>query len=434
MQFMESMNLEVLCSTLKSQTPADGHAAIEEVFARWSTARPAADMQAAYMQLSGICGQSVVENAIETVRGGANYLQHPPQQSHQQQQAQHVVVKPDETESPCGTLRQTDDESDYEGDVDGHEDTDGFILNTPRGGGGPHLEVCSQSFAAWNHCVNCSDLQCSFPLCKRVRPYVEHLREVKSKGIVGICRESCKLCAFYENMKRRVVQPEELNASPRKRKEIQKKKRLVVQFAGLLLAHKQDGGDPDIRSLFDHTMSCLETKCTYRGPKGSCLSSRKLLQHLQDCKPANTKNCELCSQLPPKIRRMKKAPRSLPVPIYVREAIKEERRERQKEKRRQRNALKRLTANGGAKSTGMDYGSDVSFDSNRMPQFSPAPLMTFEPSAQDFTSPHPNASPRMNEEASQLERMSLEPHSAQPKRRGDDPMDISCTKRPKQAW
>jgi len=71
------------------------------------------------------------------------------------------------------------------------------------------------------------------------------------------------------------------------------------------------------------------------------------MAHLQECKWKQTKHCALCKELPPKVRGFKRAPRSLPVPEFVREEIQARRLARQRQLRRERAAQKKLQSSDG---------------------------------------------------------------------------------------
>jgi len=194
-------------------------------------------------------------------------------------------------------------------------------------------EITAEVLAAWNHGVEESEhTNCSFPGCVEVFPFVEHLKKLRSEGVVDVCRESCKMCTFYTTLKTRVIPT---YTSRRQKKEAAKQIRLIWQFTSLLLMHKEQNSDPQIESLYHHVMGCSlpDGECEFRQPIGSCCSSRQLMMHLQECKARDTKSCTLCSNLPPKVKRMKQSPRSLPVPVMVRQTILQRRKETQRLKK-----------------------------------------------------------------------------------------------------
>lgn len=224
-----------------------------------------------------------------------------------------------------------------------------------------NIEICEATLKAWNHCVECKKAPtCEVSLCKELQPFVEHLRKMRSEGVVGVCLESCRFCNFFDNLKRRVV-PFEEKMSSRKRKEAAKAKKLVQLFTAFLLKHGKNMGDDSIAALYDHVMSCLDDPCHFRNEMGSCRSSRALMFHLQDCRFEKTRTCELCSKLPPHVWRMKKKRRSLPKPAYVAKRIEDERKDRQREKRRQRTSNKRNAASSSTNG-GDPHGASHEFD------------------------------------------------------------------------
>jgi len=245
-----------------------------------------------------------------------------------------------ELRGPDPPLRTSTMMEEYEGDISGNEGVgtaSSSKVKTLKG----NLEVSEATLEAWNHCVQCNKGSlCKVELCADVRPYIVHLRKIRNEGIVGLCKESCKFCVFFDTMTQR-IKPKEESLSRRKRKELVKEKRLVRQFTGLLLAHMDDISDPQMLNLYNHMMKCTLKECPFRTEHGSCRSSRELMMHLQDCKANKTKLCPLCSKLSPNVQRMKKRPRSLPRPAYVLERVNEIRKERQRQRRRERDAERR---------------------------------------------------------------------------------------------
>ncbi len=242
---------------------------------------------------------------------------------------------------------------------------------------GPSIEVSEESLRAWNHSVSCKEAECRFPMCAQVKPWMEHVRKLRESAIIGLCQESCKMCLFFDTLSRRITPA--APQSRRQAREAAKSKRIQQQFAGLLLAHKHgEGGDPGIRELYNHTMACLDRACTFKLPCGSCASSRQLMVHLQDCNSSQTKQCPLCCKLPPKVRRMKKAPRSLPVPVLIRDEMAESRKLRQKERRRERIALRRATdAQGHAELGAEDLDEDQQEDDDDAPAAGQAHMLQY---------------------------------------------------------
>jgi len=191
------------------------------------------------------------------------------------------------------------------------------------------LSVSAVSKRAWNHCLECKLRveKCVFPLCKQVRPYIDHMMELRQRGLAIPCSDqaSCKYCNFYTTLKARI----ELDSAADRKAN----KALLVLFVGLLQAHKGDEPKNEFKDLLDHVLKCRDRDCKHQVAAGSCRVSQQLLLHLKECKAKQTKQCPLCSLLPANVRRMKQAPRSLPVSFLVKEEINEERRERARQRR-----------------------------------------------------------------------------------------------------
>jgi hypothetical protein len=168
---------------------------------------------------------------------------------------------------------------------------------------------------------------CTFELCDAVRPSVHHRIKVEKQGIVGRCLEGCRHCEFFMRMKAEVA----ADLCPKASRLETKKNKLVQQFAGLLLAHLKEGEGSPVE-LYNHVMKCElydpaiapgteqlspASHCAFRNATGSCRSSMELLAHR--C-VANKKQCPLCSQLPPKLRRMTRKQSAMPNPFALERA------------------------------------------------------------------------------------------------------------------
>ncbi|GBG29169.1 Hypothetical Protein FCC1311_053912 [Hondaea fermentalgiana] len=335
---MEGVDAYRLTQHLKSTVDDTKHREIERLYLSYvSDARPS-NQQHVVRELQNLVGPEKLHEAVEAS------LSMPGQVD-----ANGSAVRPGHTNGV--NMHDREDASEYEADESESEavsknlkGANSSSSSSSSNAAAGNVEICEATLQAWNHCVECKrGPACKRELCKGLRPYVVHLRQKRSEGVVGVCLESCKFCNFFDTLKRRVV-PHEEQMSSRKRKEAAKAKRLVQQFTGLLLAHSSERGDPIMRSLYNHVMQCVEENCNFRVEYGSCRSSRALMFHLQDCRADQTKSCELCSKLPPHVWRMKKKRRSLPKPAFVVKCIEEERKKRQRERRRQRSTNKRTAA------------------------------------------------------------------------------------------
>mmetsp|Transcript_1341 Transcript_1341/g.1608 ORF Transcript_1341/g.1608 Transcript_1341/m.1608 type:complete len:820 (-) Transcript_1341:988-3447(-) len=75
----------------------------------------------------------------------------------------------------------------------------------PHGGEQPdrHRQVAGQYarlIKAWNHACSCQDRHCSYQFCIKIKPSVQHQRDLKAKGMSGQCPPDCKDCGLYNKL------------------------------------------------------------------------------------------------------------------------------------------------------------------------------------------------------------------------------------------